>query len=187
MGFDFYMLRTPTAATANLQDLDPDQPEYFRATAKAMGPLYSAMAETGALDLDTPRPELPPWPPSGLSARRAAEASSSPHLRDSSVVPPTEQELRLISEFRAEVETIVTKPGPRPNHAPAFKFCCNSGWLISEAEAASIASCLSRISWDLIDAIANAYTAPAEALPPFFAAFSSFNGVAATHGGYRVK
>jgi hypothetical protein len=184
MGFDLFMLETPSEWPAAYQPMFEDQPEYWRFQNDAMAGMVALMAEAGVLDAVVPQPEFPDWPPPGLSDERAGELEGWVYADAEEEESPTAAEAALLEPFRRHLREILRTRSASAEFVPMFKFQTNDGWIVGPEECAVIAEGL-RETVDSLRVPEESGLTRDEGRE-WILNWAAYNEVAARHGGYKV-
>jgi len=171
--------------------VDPENPRYFRLASHAMGPIREAMKRVGILDTTTPEPDLSAhWPPPGIDEDRFDELQEFFDAGEELDDPPSADEAAIQRQAESALLRLTEIQSSDPRRVPLFKFCSNDDWWVSPRECAAIAKALDAAIASSPEAL---YSFPENEGPPLdqfidvLRAWSTFNLVASSNGGYRVR
>lgn len=189
MAFDMEFLVEPDDLPDDYESQDEGHPECFRAGGDAMALLVTVMTRAGVIDAVQPTPEFPRWPPPGLDEGRAQELArywDEPSEVDKRLQP---SEVPVIEAYRRARDDAARTGSPNSGKVPAFKFESNDGWIVTSEECRSIVEGMSRLLSGDLEAFLCLLKADGwdpEAVTELMRLWTSYNRIAADHGGYRV-
>lgn len=209
MGFDLFMLRTPSPLPKGYRPQTADAPRYFRLNGRAMAIVCAAINLAGAGYSDDPPEDPTPYPPPGMSEARAetllealSDACTPFQLRKGrfdardldATLAMTNEETATLREHYASVERYVRASSLREVDGRQcfglYKLSSNDGWVVRPDECVVIAAGLvadpdDTIEW-LYDSDAVDPDTNEKSLRKLLSQFAQYNAAASKFGGYRV-
>lgn len=184
------MIHRPSQPIVGYIPQNEDNLGYFRFHNAAMGGMLDIMNEAGTLDVELEQDEIPKWPPEGIAADRIDELGAFIFDGREPTSLPTSSEMAVIEEWRSAADTVLGKRSTQNGKVPVFKFLSNDYWIVFPEECLAIASglrqALEQNKPNIIPTEEESGMAPDEARE-WILSWVSYNEVAATHGGYRVR
>jgi hypothetical protein len=196
MSFWTHLVQRPTKLPDWYVPIARDYPGMYQLTFGGMFEVAAGMAADGLL-VRAPVPQLPRWPPPGLTEKRAEELWYSIFAPDTDrplaeLLRPDERPAveGAIAGYLARFERATGRRAP-PGKALAYKFATNDGWLVTPKECRAIAdgltAALARRRRKLVRGLAaRGYNRTEESVADLLEPWALYNRFAADHGGYRI-
>lgn len=184
-------VRRPKSWPEWYEPIDEDYPGSYQLTSGGMGEVAAGMAAAGLIDERAKTPELPDWPPPGISPKRAEALSDCLFDPEELAAEVRPKERPIVAEFLRQWDAAAGARSADPALVPAFKFFSNDGWLVTPEECRLIADGLTRALAErrkvLIAGLkVRGYKRTSETVVDLLEPWAAYNRLAADHGGYRV-
>jgi hypothetical protein len=191
VGFDMRFVQPASTLPDWYEPIEPDDPAYYQLTFGGMSEVAAAMAVAGLLDGEAVAPELPDWPPPGLSPERAEQLQYYLFDADKWKQVAKPKERPIVADFLKRFSEATGRRSESPGLVPAYKFQSNDGWLVLPEECCVIAdgleAALNKRRAELVRGLRKlGYSRTKETVADLLVWWAQYNRVAADHGGYRV-